>query len=418
MGRPGGAPQRIESGRLNPGYLKLDLMCRGMRIAPTCTLGDGRFPVRMRSGLGSGLELRLPGGMPVNVPVREAFAAASPYVLESAEATDEFRLTHEGRPLAPVRVAPRAPFLNGSTRSGRLMASIGVLQGNCLGVYFGPLCANWKRPQEDACRFCAVGVNAVEGDEAPTKTVDDVVETACAARDAAGITFVHVNGGYDDDAAYLERFGALMRALRDRSGLLLGLQIPPLGDLASYRAIRSWGVDNVSLCFEQWDDAAFRSVCPGKQRRSGLAGFRRAIQWCARDVGFATTNGEMILGLEPPQASSDAVDWLVATGAIPTLCVFRPVVGTAYANRPPPDIQALIPVFAHAYRRVMERGLPVGVAPGVSVSIVLTPEEWRWLLPPRERRRYALRRALHACRRGAASGVLRRRMGRARRRRA
>jgi len=39
----------------------------------------------------------------------------------------------------------------------------------------------------------------------------------------------------------------------------------------------------------------------------------------------------------------------------------------------------MVPVFAHLYDACMERGLPVGIAPNVKVSIVLLPEECRWL---------------------------------------
>lgn len=408
-------PELIEAGRLNPGFLKLDLFCRGVRIADACELGSSRAPVRMRSGLGSGLELRLPGGVPVNAPAVEPFAAQSPYTLHGPLPGGRFELRHEGRPLTTVGLPGRPAFLERKTRSGRRMSSIGVLQGTYLGVYYGPVCANWKTPEADACRFCAVGVNAADGDEARVKTVEDVVETAVCARDEAGVTFVHVNGGYDDTGRYLERFGPLLQALRDRTGLLLGLQIPPLPDRRSYETVRSFGVNNASLCFEQWEHDAFERTCPGKHRRTGLDGFKDAIRWCARDIGFETTNGELILGLEPPQAGQDAVDWLVAHDAVPTLCVFRPVVGTAYAGRRPPEARTLAPVFAHAYRRTMERGLPVGVAPGVRVSIVLTPEEWRWLLPPAERGRYRVRRAWNASRRAAAALVVRRRVRRARR---
>ena len=71
---------------LAPVELEIELFCRGMRIGQTCALGeDGRPILRTRAGLGSGLELVLPAPRKpiwVNVPVVEAFAAASPLRLE------------------------------------------------------------------------------------------------------------------------------------------------------------------------------------------------------------------------------------------------------------------------------------------------------------------------------------------------
>ena len=40
------------------------------------------------------------------------------------------------------------------------------------------------------------------------------------------------------------------------------------------------------------------------------------------------TNGEIIAGLEPPEDSIRAIDWITSVGAIPTVCVFRPLIGT------------------------------------------------------------------------------------------
>ncbi len=49
---------------LNPCELEIDLFCKGMRIDPSCALeDDARFISRTRAGLGSGLELVIPGSI-------------------------------------------------------------------------------------------------------------------------------------------------------------------------------------------------------------------------------------------------------------------------------------------------------------------------------------------------------------------
>ena len=65
---------------VSPALLKLDLYCRGLRLDDSCVLerDGGRQILRTRAGLGSGLELVLPGGLWTNVPVSERFAARSP----------------------------------------------------------------------------------------------------------------------------------------------------------------------------------------------------------------------------------------------------------------------------------------------------------------------------------------------------
>jgi hypothetical protein len=95
------------------------------------------------------------------------------------------------------------------------------------------------------------------------------------------------------------------------------------------------------------------------------------------------TNGEIIAGLEPPESSIRAIDWITSVGAIPTVCVFRPLVGTDLEDAPPPKTEEIVPVFRRLYESCMERRLPIGCAPDIHVSLVMLPEECRGLSPRR-----------------------------------
>ena len=93
--------------RHNPALLKLDLYCKGIRLDDSCLVEEdgGRKVMRTRAGLGSGLELVLPGGLWTNVPVTEPFARHSPYLLRRHGA--EYRIERDGLDVAPVRLSPR-----------------------------------------------------------------------------------------------------------------------------------------------------------------------------------------------------------------------------------------------------------------------------------------------------------------------
>jgi len=149
------------------------------------------------------------------------------------------------------------------------------------------------------------------------------------------------------------------------------------------------GVNRVSFCFEVFDPEIFRAVCPGKHREYGLDYYLEAVRYCAalgrkgRRHEPWVTNGEIIAGLEPPESSIKAIDWITSVGAIPTVCVFRPLVGTDLEDAPPPKTEEMVPVFRRLYEACMEKGLPIGCAPNVHVSLVLLPEECRYLSPRR-----------------------------------
>src|SRR5262249_30160437 len=117
---------------------------------------EGASLHRTRAGLGSGLEVVLPGGrrpIRVNVPVTESFATASPFRLLSERSASRVIDDRSGDAY-PVCVPPEPSWYSRPTRSGVPMSRIGVLQGTYLGVYVSNACLYWSSSPSQACRFC------------------------------------------------------------------------------------------------------------------------------------------------------------------------------------------------------------------------------------------------------------------------
>jgi uncharacterized radical SAM superfamily protein len=368
----------------NPALLKLDLYCLGLRLDESCLVEEdgGRKVLRTRAGLGSGLEMVLPGGLWTNVPVVEKFAQASPYSLHREDGA--YWLRRQGERVAPVQLSPKPRWYEDRTSTGKPMTRVGTLQGTYLGVYPAKVCEYWTEKVKVNCRFCSVGLN-LGIDDADEKSLDEVMEVVWAARRESGITYVDFNTGHYEGETYLDILEPFVRRIKKEVGILVGIQTPPHSDLRRYDALREAGLNRVSFCFEIFDGDVFREVCPGKHREYGLERYLDAVRYCAElgKKGPRTepwvTNGEIIAGLEPPGSSIRAIDWITSVGAIPTVCVFRPLAGTDYAHMPPPRTEEMIPVFRRLYESCMERGLPIGCAPNVHVSLVMLPEEARWL---------------------------------------
>ena len=371
--------------RSNPALLKLDLYCKGLRLDDSCFIEEdgGRKILRTRAGLGSGLELILPGRLWTNAPVTEPFAQRSPYVLHKEDGG--YWLRHRGQVVAPISLSPRPGWYEARTTTGKAMTRIGTLQGTYLGIYQAKVCEYWTRkPAKVNCRFCAVGLN-LGVDDADAKSVDEVMEVIRAAREESGITYVDFNTGHYDGDTYLDILEPYLVRIKEELGLLVGFQTPPHRDLRRYDALRQMGLNRVSFCFEIFDPERFRDVCPGKSAEYGLDHYLEAVRYCAalaskgpKDEPWVT-NGEIIAGLEPPESTIKAVDWITSVGAIPTVCVFRPLTGTDLEEAEPPRTEDMVPVFRRLYESCMEQGLPIGCAPNIQVSLVLLPEECRSL---------------------------------------
>lgn len=267
------------------------------------------------------------------------------------------------------------------------MTRIGTLQGTYLGIYPARVCEYWLEKPKEQCRFCSVGLN-LGVDDADEKSVDEVMEVVTAARRESGITYVDFNTGHYEGDVYLDILEPYIRRIKQETGLLVGVQTPPHHDLRRYDALRQMGVNRASFCFEIFDPEIFRRICPGKHRQYGLKRYLDAVEYCARLGRSAgrrfdpwVSNGEIIAGLEPKESSIAAIDWITSVGAVPTVCVFRPLIGTDMQDEPPPRTEEMVPIFRRLYEACMERNLPIGVAPNIHVSLVLLPEECRYFLP-------------------------------------
>jgi hypothetical protein len=364
---------------LNACELEIDLFCRGLRVPPNVSLAGVRGVSRTRAGLGSGLEMIIPAqswlkrDIWMNAPVVESFASRSPYTLRRGAHVGY--AVHDDRDVTcyPVRLPPEPAWYRRLTSRDVPMAKIGVMQGTYLGIYINPVCAFWNYSPPQNCRFCTTGKN-VGGIESAVKTVEDVVETCHAAKDESHITFVHFNGGFQGSRG-LAAAEPYVRAVKERVGLLVGLQLTPEKDFSRYDRLIDLGVDHVSFCFELYDPKWFARVCPGKARTIGQSLFLEAMDYCASRLPRGAVSGEIIAGIEPIDGTLAAIERIASVGAFPTVCIFRPTVGSDMEDWPPPDFNDMRRVLAAVYDACRRHRVPIGLAPNIEVSLVVNPDD-------------------------------------------
>ena len=252
---------------LNPCELEIDLFCKGIRIDASCALSeDGRFFSRTRAGLGSGLELVIPApgkDIWLNVPVEEDFVALTPYRLVKWGASYFVRDDRDATLSYPVTVPGQPAWYEQDTSKGTPMSKVGVLQGTYLGIYISNSCSYWYTSPSQACKFCTTGLN-VGVNEVAVKDVDDVVETALAAKRESGVTFVHFNSGYQPAGKGLDEAAPYVKAVKERVGALVGVQVTPSKELWKYDWLMDLGTDHFSFCYEFHNPDVLRQAPPGQ----------------------------------------------------------------------------------------------------------------------------------------------------------
>lgn len=364
---------------LNACELEIDLFCHGLRVPEDVSLSGARGVSRTRAGLGSGLEVVIPAAsylkdeIWVNVPVVEHFARTSPYRLTGGPLDGYAVVDDRDDARYPVRLPREPAWYARQTSSDITMNRIGVLQGTYLGIYVNSMCAFWEAEPRLNCRFCTTGQN-VGASEAPVKTVSDVLETCWAAKEESGVTFVHLNGGFMGGRG-LEFIKPYVKAIKEEVGLLVGVQLAPERDFSQYDALVALGVDHFSFCIELLDPEWFKRVCPGKARVHGQQLYFQAMEYCTDLLPYGAVSGEIIAGLEPVDKTIEAIDRITAAGAFPTVCIFRPTVGSNLQTWSPPAYDDMRKVMQHMYDACRRHWLPIGAAPNIEVSLVVNPDD-------------------------------------------
>ncbi|MGE5234816.1 MAG: radical SAM protein [Acidobacteriota bacterium] len=405
--------------RFNPAELEIELFCRGVRIDESCTLEqDARGFHRIRAGLGSGLELVIPGDLKdvwCNVPVEEPFVAASPFALRKENGGYAVVDTRDDTGY-PVWLPPEPAWYGRTTSRGTPMSAVGVLQGTYLGIYISETCRFWDPGNDRHCKFCTSGLNVGKA-EVLHKKVEDVAEVALAAKAESGITFTHFNAGYQrEDRADASRFHGLnlaapyVKAIREQVGGFIGVQVAPVlrHDFWKYDWLVDLGTDHFSFCYEFHNPEYFERYCPGKCGSLGQSAFFEAMEYTARKLGKGAVSGEIIAGIEPIEDTIEAIDYITSVGAFPTVCIFRPLVGSLMEDVASPSPDAMRRVFEHLWEAILKRGIPSDVIPNIQVSLIVNPGDSAYL--GRRDLRFRLYRARMAAMRTLAKPYFARKM--------
>jgi len=255
---------------------------------------------------------------------------------------------------------------------------VGTMQGTYLAVYPAQVCGYWKPEDKVNCRFCSTGLNVGYNEEGE-KRVQDVVETAIAAKKQEGVTFVHFNTGYYDGNE-LDIIEPYVRAIKEETGLLVGVQCPPCKDLSKYNKLKSLGVDHLSFCFELYNPEYFQKYCPGKHKTLTQQAFFDAMEYASKLWGKGRVSGEIIAGIEPIEDTLKAIDYITSVGAFPTICVFRPTLGTEMEDYPSPKYEDMAKIFRRMYESLIRNNIPIGIAPNIHVSLVIQPTEGKYFI--------------------------------------
>ncbi|MCA9514095.1 MAG: radical SAM protein, partial [Myxococcales bacterium] len=307
----------------HPGFLKLELMRRGLRVegdSLAALPGTPRFGATGHALFGSAgdLDLELPRGTFATVPIEPRLVERSPY-----------RLVHDGdvwavtadaadAPRTRVKVVPPSSFFAQRTaESGVPFGQIGTVHGPYLAL--SPTNRCQFLATSDRCRFCGVGQKVAAHDALP---VDDIVEAVRVARAEHDVNMVHLSVGWlgtdDGGVQVLEPYIA---AIKRHFDILVAVDALPPKDDGWIDRTYGMGADAISYNLELWDPALFAQICPGPARVIGRERFLEALGYATTVFPSGGVNCHLIVGLEPLASTRAGMEALARMGVVPVLPV-------------------------------------------------------------------------------------------------
>ena len=83
--------------------------------------------------------------------------------------------------------------------------------------------------------------------------------------------------------------------------------------------------------------------------------------------------------MEPIEDTLKAIDYITGVGAFPTVCIFRPTIGAEMERHPSPPYEDMRVVMEHMWDSCRRNGIPIGAAPNIEVSLIVNPDDARYL---------------------------------------
>ncbi|MBK9749684.1 MAG: radical SAM protein [Chloroflexi bacterium] len=344
------------------GKLKFRLLSEGMRIheSAVTALENAKNPIRTRSGVSGGLDIKLGNDVYVNVPVREVFAKSSHISLHHIETS--FVLMEDGAVISEINVLPLPDYYQMQTPDGEQMKRIGQMCSGdrfCYGMT-GPGCHFWS--EVNRCRYCSIG-NNFDAD-AVRKQEKHLVEVLGHAISDGSHPAKHVliGGGTppgEDMGAVLA--AKLCKAIKQHYNISIYVMIaaPLKNDYIDM--LYDAGADELGMNVEFWSDEAWHMYIPGKEKEIGKKRYIEALEYAFSKFGPINTRSILIAGLEDFSHTVEGAIQLASRGVMPIISPFRPLTGTMLENDSGFDADTYTRMFSELSEKLSsEYDMPLG----------------------------------------------------------
>ena len=295
-------------------------------------------------------------GSTVMVPVHNASAFESPYVVEKPDSLGNSRVTRDGNVLGQLTFTSRPRFYDLKTADGIPYSKIATLHArDVLATTVLQTCIRYQS-RTKACQFCAIGQSLAAGRTIERKTPSQLAEVAKAAVELDGVKhMVMTTGtphGSDRGAAILAESASAVKKAVD---LPIQVQFEPPDEDLWFERMKDAGADSLGMHLEAVTPEVRQRIMPGKAQVS-LERYFAAFKAAVPVFGWGQVSTYILAGLGDSSAAIlEMCERLIAIGVYPFVVPFVPIAGTPLESHPTPD-----PSFMHEILKPLATMLRAG----------------------------------------------------------
>ncbi|MBI5048280.1 MAG: radical SAM protein [Deltaproteobacteria bacterium] len=357
----------------NPGYLKVELMLKGIRVDGKVLKKANLDKCRDVANITCGLDIILPHNTWVTVPYADDFVNDSPYELIESEGKFFVR---GGTESVNVSVVPTPKFYRLKTTTGISLSKIGIVHGGHVAITPATQCDFFNKEIE--CRYCA-GNPDIKGGKGKTYSVEDVLETVEAAYKEGKAEIVYLSIGFSETPdGGIEFLKPYIKAIKKHFNTLIAVEALPPKENKWIDETYAVGADSVLYNLEIFDSKLFKDICPGRAALIGRERYLNALQYAATIFPNGTVASHLIVGLEPIESTVAGIDFLAGIGVVPILPLYKPSAGAKLSECKMPSTEVIAPVYGYLYRAVTTNKINTSWVR--DISVVTTPLEGRFFV--------------------------------------
>jgi hypothetical protein len=359
----------------NTTKLKIDLLCKGIRVDPLEPYFGEVVPKKYAEGgksragvAGSGRSFILDNNEACNIGVLQPFLDKSPY---------EFKIIdNKGWILKNGEKITKTTLVEPAWHSTPLSDQIQLHGNDSLATALTNFCV--YKQQGQGCKFCiidvgneiifrdplkiALSIEEIEKNKDLRECIDiedkynpDITDKdILRKKQYIAPKDININAGALENAAKV--YEKTIQEIRKVSDLPIFIEIGPMSKVELVD-LHSAGTDSVSFNVEVFDEKIRNKVIPGKTYQNPLDSYLSSMRIATEIFGENQVYSWILMGLEPPEKTIEGIKKIAETGAIPLPKPFRPLYGADYEKKKPPSLDDAILVYGEWLDTIKECGL-------------------------------------------------------------